>query len=109
MLLARLQREHEAAPAVDVDGLAGDAPGHPPQVLLARGEQAERRAAEVEAVAERLALADGDVDAAVARRPEHAERDRVDLATTTGAPAARHLPAGVFAAALSAAASSTAP
>ena len=68
VLLARLQRQHEAAPAVDVDGLAGDPPGHPPQVLLARGEQAERRAAEVEAVAERLALADGDVDAALAGR-----------------------------------------
>ena len=68
VLLARLQREHEAAPAVDVDGLAGDPPGHPPQVLLARGEEAERRAAEVEAVAERLALADGDVDAAFAGR-----------------------------------------
>ena len=58
VLLARLQRQHEAAPAVDVARLARDPPGHPPQVLLARREEAERRAAEVEAVAERLALAD---------------------------------------------------
>ncbi len=79
VLLARLQREHEAAPPVDVDGLAGDAPGHAAQVLLARGEEAERRPAEVQAVAQRLALADGHVDAAVAGRREHAERDRVDL------------------------------
>ena len=59
--------------------LARDPPGHPPQVLLARGEQAEGRAAEVEAVAERLALADGHVDAAFAGGREDAERDRVDL------------------------------
>ena len=34
VLLARLQGEHEAAPAVDVGGLAGDAAGHAAQVLL---------------------------------------------------------------------------
>ena len=67
VLLAGLQREHEATPAVDVHGFAGDPAGHPPQVLLAGGEEAERGPAEVEAVAERLALADGDVHAALAR------------------------------------------
>ena len=103
VLLARLQRQHEAAAAVDVARLAGDAARHPAQVLLARGEEAERRAAEVEAVAERLALADGDVDAALAGRREDAERDRVDLRRSTDAPATS------FAAAASAAASSTAP
>ena len=60
-------------------GLAGDAAGHTAQVLLARGEETEGGTAEVEAVAERLALADGDVDAAFAGRGEDAERDRVDL------------------------------
>ena len=79
VLLAGLQRQHEPAPPVHVDGLARDPPGHPAQVGLARGEQPERRAAEVEPVAERLALADGDVHAAFAGRGEHAERDRVDL------------------------------
>ena len=79
VLLAGLQREHEAAAPVEVGGGARDAPGHPAQVLLARGEQAERRAPEVEPVAERLALADGHVDPALAGRREHAERDRVDL------------------------------
>ena len=78
VLLAGLQREHEAAAAVDVGGLAGDPARHPAQVLLGGGEEAERGAAEVEPVAERLALADGDVDAALARRAQDAERDRVD-------------------------------
>ena len=78
VLLAGLQREHEAAAAVGVGGLAGDPPGHAAQVLVGRGEEAERGAAEVEPVAERLALADGDVDAALAGRAQDAERDRVD-------------------------------
>ena len=106
VLLARLQRQHEAAAAVDVDGLAGDPARHPAQVLLAGGEQAERGPAEVEPVAERLALADGDVDAAFAGRAQDAERDRVDLGDDD-----RRLAVGApsCAAALSAAASSTAP
>ncbi len=78
VLLAGLQGEDEAAAAVGVGRLAGDPPGHPAQVLLGRGEEAERRPAEVEPVAERLALADGDVDAALAGRAQDAERDRVD-------------------------------
>src|SRR5690606_36507891 len=77
VLLARLQREHEAALALHVDRLAGDAPRHPPQVGLGRREEAERRAAEVQAVAQRLALADAHVDAALPRRHEDAQRDRV--------------------------------
>ena len=78
VLLAGLQREHEAAPAVGVGGLAGDPPGHPAQVLLGRGEEAERGAAEVEPVAERLALADRDVHPALARRTQDPEGGRVD-------------------------------
>ena len=78
VLLAGLEREDEAAAAVDVGGLARDAAGHAAQVLLGGGEEAERRAAEVEAAAERLALADGDVHPALARRSQDAERDRVD-------------------------------
>ena len=49
-------------------GLAGDPARHAADVLLGRAEEAERGAAEVEPVAERLALADGDVGAALARR-----------------------------------------
>ena len=61
VLLAGLEGEDEAAAAVDVLGLAGDPARHAADVLLGRGEEAERGAAEVEPVAERLALADGDV------------------------------------------------
>jgi hypothetical protein len=57
VLLARLEREHEPAAAVDVGGLAGDAARHAAQVGVGGGEEAERRPAEVQAVAERLALA----------------------------------------------------
>ncbi len=41
VLLAGLQRQHEPAPAIHVACFPGDPPGHPPQVLLARGEEAE--------------------------------------------------------------------
>ena len=85
VLLAGLQREHEAAAPVGVGGLAGDPAGHPAQVLLGGGEEAERGAAEVEPVAELLALADGDVDAALAGRAQDAERDRVDRGDAEGA------------------------
>ena len=77
VLLARLQRQHEAALAVGVDGLARDATGHAADVALGRGEEPERRAAEVKPVAERLALADADVGAEVARRLEDPERQRI--------------------------------
>ena len=53
-------------------------PGHAADVALAGGEEAERRTAEVEPVSERLALAERDVDAEVARRAQDAERHRVD-------------------------------
>ena len=79
VLLARLQREHEAAAAVDVGRLARDPARHAAEVGLLGGEEAEARAAEVEPVAERLALADGDVDVEVAGRAQHAERQRVGL------------------------------
>ena len=77
VLLAGLQGEDEAAAAVDVLGFAGDATRHAADQLLAGAEEAERGTAEVEAVAERLALAEGDVGAALARRLEDPERHRV--------------------------------
>ena len=69
-------------------GLAGDPARHAADLLLGRAEEAERGAAEVEPVAERLALAEGDVGAALARRPEDAERHRV----ARRRPAARRAP-----------------
>ena len=79
VLLAGLKGEHESAAAVDVYGFAGDAAGHPPQVLLAGGEEPEGGSAEVQAVAQRLTLADRDVHTALAGRGEDAERDGIDL------------------------------
>ncbi len=104
VLLARLQGEHEAATAVDITRLPRDAPGHTAQVGLAGGEEAERGAAEVEAVAKRLALPHGDVDAALAGRGEDAEHDRVDLGDRD-----ERSPPASFAARQRAPTSSTAP
>src|SRR6201999_3435008 len=77
VLLARLQREDEAAAAVDVLGFAGDPSRHPPDLRLGRAEEAERRAAEIEAIPERLALAERDVGTGLAGRLEDPERHRV--------------------------------
>jgi hypothetical protein len=50
---------------------------HPSDLRLGRAEEAERGAAEVEPVAERLALAEGDVGAGLARRLQDPQRHRV--------------------------------
>jgi hypothetical protein len=71
VLLTRLEGEHETASAVDVGRLTGDPAGHAAEVLLGRAEEPERRAAVVEPVAERLALADRDIGAAIAGRPKN--------------------------------------
>ena len=84
VLLAGLERQDEAAAPVDVGRLAGDAARHAAQVGLGRGEEPERGTAEVQAVAERLPLPHGDVDAALARRLEDPERDRVVRADHDG-------------------------
>jgi hypothetical protein len=52
VLLARRQRQHEAAAAVDIEGFAGQASRHLPHEALARGEQTHRRPAESGGVAE---------------------------------------------------------
>ena len=77
VLLAGLEREHEAAAPVQVARLAGDPARHAPDEALGRREEAEARAAVVQPVAERLALAHADVRAELARRAQHAERERV--------------------------------
>ena len=77
MLLAGLKREHEPPPAVDVAGLPCDAAGHQTHQGLAGGEEAERRTAEVEPVAERLPLTHHDVHATLAWRLQQSERQRV--------------------------------
>ena len=77
VLLAGRERQHEAALAVGVDGLARDPARHLADMLFAAGEQADVGAAEVEADADRLAFADHDVGAHFAGRLEQAERDRL--------------------------------
>ena len=79
MLLARLQREHEAALAVEIGRLADDAARQAADELRARGEEAVVRAAVALGVADRLALADRHVAAVGAGRLEHAERGEVDV------------------------------
>ena len=77
VLLAGRERQHEAAPALGVDGLAAQPARHLAHELLARREQADIGAAEVQRVADRLALADDDVGAHLARRLQQAERHRL--------------------------------
>ena len=68
------ERQHEAALAVGVDGLADQPARHLAHILVAGGEQADIGAAEAQPVADRLALADHDVGAHLARRLDEAER-----------------------------------
>ena len=77
MLLAGRKGQHEAALALGVDGLAGQPPGHLPDMLLAAREQADIGPAELQPDADRLALADDDVRAHFARRLDQPERDRL--------------------------------
>ena len=77
MLLARRKRQHEAALALGIDGLAGEAAGHLPDMLLAAGEQADIGPAELQPDADRLAFADDDVGAHLARRLDQPQRDRL--------------------------------
>ena len=74
VLLARGQREHEAALAVGIDGLADETPRHLAHILVAGREQADIRTAEAEPVADRLALADHDVGAHLARWHQQPQR-----------------------------------
>src|SRR6188472_4538168 len=77
VLLTGLEGEDEAAPPVHIAGLAGDPAGHATQMFLRGCEEAERWAAEVEAPAQRLALTERDVDAALAGGPQDAQGEWV--------------------------------
>ncbi len=78
VLLAGLQREHEAAAAVDVARLADDAARHAADQRLAwRRRSRTSGPAEGRVVAERLPLPHADVGAVAARRLEQPERRRV--------------------------------
>jgi len=77
VLFSCLQREHEAAPAVAVDGLADETARQPPHELRGHGHEAQAGTAVAHGVAERLALADDDVGAEHTRRLQQAQRHRV--------------------------------
>src|SRR5271167_248259 len=74
VLLAGRQSQHPAAPAVGIDGLAGETPGHLTDELVPAGEQAEMGSAKIECVAERLTLRSDDVRPHLARRDNGGER-----------------------------------
>src|SRR5438445_3484534 len=74
VLLAGRQGQHPAAPAVGVDGLADETARHLSDELVAAGEEAEMRPAEIERVAERLTFSGDDVGPHLARRPNRTER-----------------------------------
>ena len=73
MLLAGRQRQHEAAVAVRVHRLAAEAARHLADIFRLRGEETDIRPAEIQRVADRLALAHHDVGAharrAISSRP----------------------------------------
>ena len=77
MLLAGRKRQDEAALAFGVDSFAGEPARHLADMLLAAGEQADIGAAELQPDADRLAFANDDVRAHLARRADQAERDRL--------------------------------
>jgi hypothetical protein len=91
VLLARLQGEHVAAPALAVDGLADDPPRQPPDVRAEGGQEAVVRPAVGEEVARRLPFPDGDLAAQVAGCLEQPERHRVDVRDRHRAGGIRHL------------------
>ena len=77
MLLPRRQGQYEAATTFGVHRLAAVAAGRLAKQLLARGEQADIGAAEVQGVADRLALGGDDVGAHLAGRFQQAHRHRL--------------------------------
>src|SRR5207253_478881 len=78
VLLARLQRQHPAAPVVAIDRLPDKPAGNLAHELLAARHEAEVRAAERHRTAQHLAFADRDVGAVLAGPLEDAEADRVE-------------------------------
>ncbi len=74
MLLAGREREHPAALAIDIDGLAGETTRHLADEFVTGREQTHIGAAEAERDAERLAFRRHDVRAHFAGRRDEAER-----------------------------------
>ena len=77
VLLARREREHEAAPSLAVHGLSDQAAGQVADEGHARRHEAEVRAAEADRDAEALGLAAHDVGAQLSGRAQQRERERL--------------------------------
>src|SRR5690606_27086331 len=60
MLLARRERQHEAALAIGVDGLAAEAPRHLADIFSLARKEADIGPAELQADADRLTFANDD-------------------------------------------------
>ena len=80
VLLTRLQRQRVGAPAVAVAGEPDQAPRHAPDQSGTRGEAADVRTAERRGDAERLTVADRDVESQIARWREDRARDQIGAA-----------------------------
>ena len=77
MLLPGLERQDERPPTVPVGRLPDDAPRQLPQQGFGDDHKTEVRPAEIDRVADRLPVTDGDVRAVLTRRGEHRERQGV--------------------------------
>ena len=78
VLLAGLQRQHPAAAAAAIDGLADQPAGHAADELLAAGHDAQVRPAEGHRVAQRLPFGHDDVGPVSPGRFEQPQADRID-------------------------------
>ena len=74
MLLAGRQGQDETALALGIDGLAAQPARHLPDIFLLATEQPDIGTAELQADTERLAFADHDIRAHLARRDDRAQR-----------------------------------
>ena len=75
MLFAGRQRQHEPAISVGVNGLPAQTPWHLADQFLRAGKQANIGPAEIEAVADGLALAHGNVRPHLSGRRDKAQRN----------------------------------
>src|SRR5579862_989377 len=74
MLLAGVEGQAECAASVAIARLSNQPAGHLAHVGHSRRHKADAGAAELEGQPEALTLADGDIDAEIARCPEQPQR-----------------------------------
>src|ERR1700730_8761416 len=77
MLLARRKGQYEAAPSRGIHRFAAEAPRHLAQIFGLGGEQPDIGAAEIQAIADGLAFAHGNIGVHRSRRLDETERDNL--------------------------------